>query len=208
MNFALGSIVYREVNIHHHRSMMALAHEVGPGFSNTIVADTLVSRARSELASWFLRTTADVLLSIDSDIEFTAGDALKVAREAYELGVVGGTYPMRGRADSPQKGAHLLTEEGRHQDHLLEADYLPGGFMAVRKDVFAKIVEESTLPWCQSNASPKHGMYPFYLPLVDDGLYLSEDWSFCKRVREAGFTCWLDPEVRLTHHMTVGYTLD
>ncbi len=206
VRLALGNIVYRDVNIHHHMAMMGLGQLVaaqGEYLSRTVVGDTLVSRGRSELASWFLRTDADVLLSIDSDIEFNPQDALDLAAQADEFGLVGAPYKMRDgkmSAGSPVRGLEPLRAE---------VDYLAGGFMAVHRRVFEALVP--TLQLCHEGRGER-AFYPFYLPMIKEingsHIYLSEDWAFCERAREAGFQPILDPSIRLIHHGDKGYEME
>ncbi len=50
---------------------------------------------------------------------------------------------------------------------------------------------------------------PYTMPWKEDGhIYLSEDWAFCQRARDAGFDCWLDPSIRLGHMGQTMYTLE
>jgi hypothetical protein len=38
-----------------------------------------------------------------------------------------------------------------------------------------------------------------YHPYIDNGLYLSEDYAFCRRWQNLGGEVWMDPQVKLNH---------
>lgn len=43
---------------------------------------------------------------------------------------------------------------------------------------------------------------------VKDGALFSEDYVFCRKLREAGYKIWLDTEIDLIHHGCLGYVGD
>src|SRR3990167_3346871 len=100
MRIYYGEICYNSVNPAHHDAVIGFALEaarrgivVDRGVVN---GDALVSRSRSIVASSFLRSKADVLLTIDSDIWFRPGDAIKLCEEALEFDFIAGLYLTRG----------------------------------------------------------------------------------------------------------------
>jgi hypothetical protein len=173
--------------------------------------DGLISRARSRLASIFLRTGDDVLLSIDSDIGFKAADALKVCREAVERSaLVGGMYLTRS---SPSQPALPLPADQPvtfgPDAELVAVDWLVTGFLAIPLPVVVRLSE--TMPLCDTDAGSL-AFYPMFQPVVGeiDGqtVYLSEDFAFVKRARDAGFGALLDPSVHLVHYGHSAFALD
>jgi hypothetical protein len=45
----------------------------------------------------------------------------------------------------------------------------------------------------------------FDTTIDEDGRYLSEDYTFCRRWQKMGGTIWLDPEIVLDHFGTIVY---
>lgn len=218
MKIYMGGVVYRSFEAGHHNSMLRLQdyakrsgdtlyHEVHRG-------DALVSRARSRSASRFLRSDCEVMLSIDSDIEFDPKEALSLCHKAAVKGApVGALYMTRNLATQP---ALLLPDKEVAfipGASLEEVPFLSTGFMAVPKQVFAVLAE--SLPHCHQNWRDGEGrdlsFWPFYMPYVipwpgDEYMYLSEDWAFCQRAKDAGSKMWLDPGVSLKHWGDYAYT--
>ena len=181
----------------------------------TIPGDALISRSRSILGSVFLRSQCDVLLSVDSDIYFDPGQAVEMVERCYRgKDVIAGLYLTRSIQSQP--AAMLPPHPVTFQPNAspVEAPFVSTGFMATRHSVFAKLAKD--LPLCHvgwENGGMKTSFYPFYQPYVipwpgDENMYLSEDWAFCQRARDAGFKIWLDPTVRLGHLGQVMFTLE
>ena len=218
MKVYLGGAVWRTEEAAHSQCMRQLWRELdrrGIEFvDGTVVGDALISRARSIIASAFLRSDADVLLSIDSDIWFRAQDAISLCEKAQERGIVAALYMTRGLNTQP---ALMLPNESVsfHADAgVVEAPFVSTGFIAVGRGVFQALSE--TLPLCHQGWTDRGvdtSFWPFYMPFVipwegDGHMYLSEDWAFCQRARDAGFQIWLDPSIRLGHMGQVMFTLE
>jgi len=214
----LGSVCYRQIEVGFHHQMTDLQRELDRrdiAFVDGIVSgDALISRSRSIVASSFLRSDCDVLLTIDSDIWFRAEDAIHLCEKALELGVVAALYMTRNLSTQP---ALMLPDEPvvfAADSEPVKAQFLSTGFMAVRKDVFAALKED--LPLCHQGWNDRGqdtSFWPFYMPYTipwegDGHMYLSEDWAFCQRAKDRGFTLWLDPSIRLGHSGTVMFTLE
>ena len=164
--------------------------------------DALISRARSIEATQFLRRTAsDVLLFVDDDIVFDPADAVKLTSACTtERPVIGAPYLVRS-------GRHLSSRlfegqeiECKDNAELVEVQHVATGFMAIHRSVLEKMKDTLTLCYPQEEALM---MWPFFHPMIWDNKnapeYLSEDWSFCERSRQLGFSVWLDPSIRLGH---------
>ncbi len=218
MKLFLGNAVWRTEEVGHAQSMRLLVRELdkrGIEFTDgTVVGDALISRARSIIGSAFLRSEADVLLSIDSDIWFRPQDAISLAEKAMEYDIVAAMYMTRSLQAQP---ALMLPDEPvvfAADQEPLEAPFVSTGFAAVNKRVFQKLSEE--LPLCHKGWADRGvdtSFWPFYMPFTipwegDGHMYLSEDWAFCQRAKEAGFKVWLDPSIRLGHLGQVMFTLE
>ena len=158
--------------------------------------------ARNVLANEFLRRTEfDTMVCIDSDIGFTRADLQNLIDTTEPI--VSGLYtdkcqpPMpfcRGN-DGMQIPLNEIPKEG-----MLKSRFMPGGFLKVEREVLQTIVDKKLV------ASYGNGMFHhFYNGRIALDNLLSEDYSFCELVREAGFQGWINCGVRLSHD---GRTLD
>ena len=219
MKLFLGSIVGRVEEVGFSQSMRLLWRELdrtGIEFTDgTVAGDAAVDRARSIVGSTFLRSDADVMVSIDSDIWFRAVDAIALAEKAQEYDIIGALYMTRKLNTQP--ALMLPAGEGISFDpdaKPVQAPFIAGGFTAVNRRVFEALAAE--LPLCHQGWSDRGAdtsFWPFYMPLVipsatEGYIYLSEDWAFCQRAKDAGFKVWLDTSIRLGHIGSYMYTLE
>lgn len=171
--------------------------------------DALISRVRSiAVSKWLREQDGDVFLMIDSDIVFIPQDAQRVVELAREKkGVACGAYPVRG-------GSHLacrqLIEEGQLPPPIsfgpekppVEIAYAGTGFFAAHRDVCEAIA--ATMPLCHANE--EYAFWPLFMPSLHPSPhdptvteYLSEDWAFCQRATDLGFTVWLETRALPIH---------
>ncbi len=212
MKLYIGSALYKSVS-HVYADRIAelrcelqargIAYEMG-----NAVGDALVSRSRSLVASAFLRSDCDVLLTLDDDIWYRPVDAIKLATECDQgRPLIGALYMTRKMDTQP---ALMLPQD---QAVVFEANakpvngipFLSTGFMAVHRRVFERLSQD--LPLCHEGWNDRGAttsFWPFYMPYVipwesEGHMYLSEDWAMCQRAKDAGFGLWLDPSIRLGH---------
>lgn len=207
MKVYVATIAWRSLHPTHVFSLIELLTRPGLLWG-PVCGDALVERSRGRAATDFLlRSDADVLVSIDTDIVFRPEDVLAIAKQAVERqAIVGGVYMTRGRAGGiptstlalDQRYDFALTDTPEVVDPV-PAKYVAGGFMAVPRVVFETLAKE--LPLCHQGIALEH--YPFYLPFVveEEGgpSLLSEDYALCERARMAGFPILVNPGVRLGH---------
>ena len=219
MKIYLGSVAWRQIEEGNSSSVGRLFLECDErGIEieeGCVVGDALVSRSRSLAASGFLRSDCDVMLSIDSDIWFRPEDAIELCEQALAgHDIIGALYMTRAVKTQP---AMMLPNEPltfAKGEKPVEAQYVSTGFTAVTRAPFEALAK--TLPHCHQNwkqAGEDTSFWPFYMPFVrewpDEGyIYLSEDWAFCDRARDAGFKMWVHPGIRVGHYGTYMYTLE
>lgn len=103
---------------------------------------------------------------------------------------------------------HLLHPDlGFALTDLVELSRLGTGMMLIRRDVLETL--RDTLPDIAFRPDPAerdaHGVDEHeaacFSPMIEAGTQalLSDDYAFCRRVRDAGFRIWLAPWVRTTH---------
>ncbi len=155
-----------------------------------------------------LHDQCESMLFIDSDIGFDPTDAIRLF--ALPEAVVSGVYPKKGKRELSCSFADEDEEVlfGPHAPGLYPLRYAATGFLRVRAHVLRTLIEELSLPLC--NTRWGRGFWPFFLPLcVPDGSgghhYLGEDWSFCYRLAQIGVTPMADTSIRLWHYGRYGY---
>ncbi|MFO0634061.1 MAG: hypothetical protein U0168_14540 [Nannocystaceae bacterium] len=159
-----------------------------------------IARGRSKLASAALDAGFEQLMWIDADVVFDP-DAVDRLR-AHGLPMVCGIYPAKAArrltcATLGEEPEFVFGEGGG----LVELRYAATGFLLTHRSVYERVREHHRLPTCTDG---DERLWPFFLSLVvptDDGshAYLSEDFSFSHRVREAGFQVMADTTIRLGH---------
>lgn len=181
-------------------------------------SESLIHRARDRAADYFIRNDYDKLLTIDSDIEWSYEDFRRVITSDKDI--IGGLYPLKAfpvvMNFNPQqdRGTELFkTHRGMDFDAfnefcakyadaegIAEIRHLATGFMCVKRRVFEKLRETSKSYFnFDSVTGERKGFIHFYESGVHQGTLESEDWSFCRRAREAGFSVFVDTRIKLTH---------
>ena len=188
--------------------------------------DALITRARNSVVAEFLRDEkASHLLFIDADIGFSPEAVFRLLEADRDM--VGGAYPVKtvnwqrvrpglDPAATLDYVAELL-EPGAPPpaDGFARARYVGTGFLLVRRSVFERMAAHyPEIKYRRSHASADSDIDPdclhAYFDCVIDratGLYLSEDFTFCKRWIDMGGELWVDLRSQLKHvgrHVFVG----
>ncbi len=171
-----------------------------------------VDLARSTLATEVVMDGYEETIWIDADIQFDPDDVDRI--RAHNLPFVVGLYVQKG----PKRFAGMFPEDiGKVKfgkgGALVPMDDVGMGFTYVRAEVYRAIkanmpeAERSVLGGYQGKM-----ITPYFLPLLRQkayGLtYLSEDYSFTARAKEAGFPPVADTTIRLEHIGRKKYTWD
>ncbi|MDE2030146.1 MAG: hypothetical protein KGI97_06240 [Alphaproteobacteria bacterium] len=189
--------------------------------------DSLITRSRNNLVATFLDTPAAThLMFIDADISFRAEDVHRMLK--FDHDVVAGMYPLKNfdwaqaRARiTPETPEDKLLEAGlhfvglpceekdrEHRDGFVTAIYAGTGFMLMRRSC----IERMTIAYPDTKYDVAHvypvpktrskNQYALFDCMIEPGtnIYLSEDFTFCRRWRQIGGKIWLDPRTQLTHH--------
>jgi len=158
--------------------------------------------ARNVLANEFMnRKDFDTLVFIDSDIGFTRQNLQDLIDTSEPF--VSGLYTDKCQPPMPfcrgEDGMQLPLDQIPQQG-MIKARFTPGGFLKVERSVFQAIIVQ--------NLTVSYGagkFYHYYNGRIALDNLLSEDYSFCELVREAGYQGWMHCGVRLSHD---GRTLD
>ncbi len=184
--------------------------------------ESLITRGRNILVSRFLDDPSTThLLFIDADIGF---DPTQVARMLeFDADVVAGMYPLKlndwnsglqhavnGEAleTAPLRyvGAPCQGEEAESRDGFVTATYAGTGFMLIRRQAFVPLTKAyAHLRYSAAHVAARPSQSPNQYALFDcmiepeTGVYLSEDYTFCRRWRDLGGKIWLDTQGALIH---------
>ena len=180
--------------------------------------ESLITRARNDLTFSFLQTPATHLMFIDADINFNAEDVFKMI--LHDKDIVTGAYPtktinwekMSNSKDTsmPALQANAIryasgaSNAPRTKEGLLEVTDGATGFMLIKRAVIEKMIkhypETRYIPEVYDDPS-QQGMpkYALFDTMIENGRYLSEDYTFCRRWQNMGGTVYVDPHVILDH---------
>ena len=176
-----------------------------------IACNGLLSRGRNELVKTFLdRTDAAWLLMLDTDhqLPVAAFDKVIAAAHDVERPVVSGLYFAAYPGDpypTPVPTIYRVADGGGHdpirdypRNSVIPVDAAGGGFLLIHRSAVEAIRESVDGPlrdWCwfADGATPH-------------GTWMSEDLTFCARLRAAGIPLHAHTGAVFPHHKT--YWLD
>jgi len=181
--------------------------------------ESLITRARCNMAHQFLQTDADYLFWIDSDIRFRAEDAVKMLEA--DVDVIGGIYPKKEINWQTVKKAALEGKEDLQKytgsfvvnllnndasltvpvDQPCEVSAIGTGFMLIKRDVFEKLKPHTEKYVSDMSHLAGEEIYGFYLDPIDpeSKRLLSEDYFFCHQWRKIGGKVHAAPWCNLGH---------
>lgn len=198
-----------KVNIQYAISLMetrALLSANNIIMTNRIAASgSLLVAERNRLIQNFWDSGATHMLCIDSDLGWPAQAVLAMLQADKDF--IAGLYPARG-GDKQFIFRPVENADGSlvNEKHLFKMLYIPAGFMLIKREVIAKMREKFPElyyePKDPRNKAEK--AYCFFDTEVYEGEFWGEDYTFCRRAREAGFDIWIDPLIQFDHDGTIG----
>jgi len=154
----------------------------------------------------------DRMIWVDSDNIITAQDIKRLIDHDVDICAAWYRQYSDGPIGDHNKAACGISEtiNGRHHSRaflvgemeslpvnekgLIEVDYAGMGLMVIKKGVF----EALTYPWFTGGV--KEWVDENGVEMAD---VITDDEGFCKRVKEAGFKVFVDPQVRISHQRMV-----
>ncbi len=189
-----------------------------------LFGDALIPRARQDLVAQFLETeNATHLLFIDADIGFEPDQVFRLLQ--FNADVAAGVYPAKV-INWPRVAAQAKAGLGRIESAALsyvvgaenpekievkggfaKVRYAGTGFMLVKKSVLLAMIEKyPRLKYSHQFSAKEVGkqrnfLFALFNCILDEetGVYLSEDFSFCRRWTDMGGEIWVDLQSRLDH---------
>jgi len=166
----------------------------------TVPNEALVIRSRNHLVWQFMQTQCTHLFFLDSDMGCKAHTILRLL--SHEKDLVAGVG-RRKQAGPPSYCANLIVPP--------KVDSATGLWGAVHVGTACMLISRN----CIERMLAAYGQLKYFdtqanryeVALFDtemrDGLFWSEDYTFCRRWRDIGGEIWVDPEIWLEH---VGFT--
>lgn len=152
--------------------------------------------AREAIANqFFLDRNFDVLVWIDSDIDFTREQYLELVESSEPL--VSGLYTARGMnlPHCKYDDGQLMPLNEIPESGMIKSRWLPGGFLKVHRCVFKAIVDQKLT----RTYGPDGILHEFYQRRFFATHPMSEDYAFADLAREAGVQGWLNCGLRVDH---------
>ena len=170
---------------------------------------SLITKARNALVADFLKTDADALLFVDSDVVVSPEAILRLMALSVGKDVTAGIYPRRG---SDRKFfVDMVTDEHNRlvldENGLLQINRIGTGFMMIQRHVIEGMIAKHP-EWAYYNNVDDRTDYALFDFCLRDGEYYGEDYTFCDRARADGYSIYLDPSISLPHVGTEEFTRD
>ena len=195
----------------------------------TLANESLITRARNELARMFLANDQYThLMFVDADICFEHDSIEKLYN--LDQDVVGALYPTKeinwnrvraavkhNRKDLSYYASNFVfnlplekdkTKIELEKNGLLEVRHVGTGFMMIKRKVFEKLLNHVP-EYRSSTLQDPSGQYikplvkQFFDTSIDEqGALLSEDYNFCELWRKHGGKVFVDLSIHLKH---IGY---
>lgn len=186
--------------------------------------DALITRGRSAIVARFLDNPATThLLFIDADITFSPELVIRMMQ--FDKDFVAGLYPAKiidwqqlanrfgqtgetlDEAGLAYVGDVCTGNERKDENGFATGVYAGTGFQLIKRKVFERMITAyPETKYKAAHAFPRssnasENLYALFDCMIDPetGVYLSEDYAFCRRWRAIGGEIWLDLTSKLVH---------
>lgn len=200
----------RDGTVHHQHMLSVIAtlklashkgikvdHFTAPGCS-------VLPRVRNRLVASALASKCDWIVFADDDVAWSAPDFFKLLSHGVDVVAAAPAKRHKRWDEAPDVAVKfpegnitgLKTPAGR----LWQVDGLATAFMAIRASVFEKLHDLTREYVCEAG-QPMRDWFWFDLRVIDGRVMdEGEDYNFCRKWREVGGACWVDPDIRLRHY--------
>lgn len=183
----------------------AQQHGVSIQMSN-VSGCSVVSRVRNIIVNEFLESEAEHLLMIDSDMTFNADDIFRMLAWSQTKPIVAGVGVARKKEkvyfsslDQDEDNNIIMDRMG-----LVKVKRVGTGFIMIQRKVF-EVMRDAHPEWKYMDQNTGKMLQSFFdFKSTPDG-YIGEDYVFCDRAHEHGFTAWVDPTIKLGHMGVMEY---
>jgi hypothetical protein len=177
-------------------------HRLKIPFDNMKIGnESLITRGRNTIISYFYEVKDYThLLFLDADMGIRGEDVIKLIQ--HNVDVIGAPVALKGYDQNGNKVYNVVNPRPCTKK-LYEVDKVGTAvFMLSRKAVNALISGSEKYEGNElSRGNLKiTTMYDVFKTCVEDGVYLSEDYYVCKRLRELGFKIHVDDTIITKHN--------
>lgn len=184
-------------------TLLLASHQIPVQFQ-IVTSGSLLEAERNRLVDAFLKSDCTHMLCLDSDLGWPPMAVLALLQKNEDF--IAGVYPSR--IDKSFTFRPSVEEDGKiitnDKKQLLKMEYIPAGFMLIKRCVFERIMEK----FPELKFTPKDGNQPsgfaFFLCELYDQEFWGEDYTFCRRARQSGTEIWVDPQIEFDHAGTRG----
>ena len=199
---------------------------------SVLVNESLITRGRNALVNQFMKTDADYLFFIDSDIQFYGDQVLPMIDADKDI--ICGIYPKKEInwqqvAKGVKNGEDVNNLKHYTGSWVLNlADYAGSvtvpvgdpleiwaggtGFMLIKRKVFEQLKDKTpsyindVVDLANANA-PRERITQYFTESIEPETerLLSEDYHFCRQWRLQGGKIYAAPWVQLSHHGTYAF---
>jgi hypothetical protein len=186
-------------------SLMPKAGQLGVAVTLGDVSNcSIITMARNTLVHEFMKTDATEMLFIDADVIATADDILRLMAQSSGKDITAGAYPRRAKdkmffADLYYDDKGDLEFDGS----LMRVKRVGTGFMMIQRHVIEKMIAAHPEWMYDFKGEQVCSLFDF---AIKDGNYVGEDYLFCDRAGEMGFTAHIDVDISLPHVGTEAFT--
>lgn len=201
----LATPAYGGVDPEYMMSVLRASRELSDRYDidvQLLKGESLITRARCTMFSWFLETEHDHLLFVDADIAFTPEHVVRLIeslypvaalpypkKETYWGNLVGAELKTPWDAYRLSHGAGVVLPDGYQNsigpDGFTRATYLSTGFMRISRWAAERInAFYPDLRYLAADGAMHSGV--FNTLITPEGQLLGEDYSFCQRWTDMG----------------------
>jgi GT2 family glycosyltransferase len=159
--------------------------------------EAIVQSARNKLLAMINKNIYDCVVFVDSDIAWNPSDLFKLVEDDRD--VVGATY--RKKQDQEDYVFNQIIKSVDH--YTFEVKSLGFGFLKLSKkalqnldSISEKYIDDGTI--CKN----------VFEVVVKDGQMYSEDVTVCNKLRDLGFSIYLDKKINLIHTGSINFLGD
>jgi hypothetical protein len=152
----------------------------------------IVSKARNLLVTQFIKSDCTHLLFVDADVNLTTSAVLKLINSSKGKDIVSGLYPSRVEGN----GIFLQVHEEQTETGLLRVMAVGTGFMLIARYVLQAMMDKRPE---LANKDGDQTHYALFDCALKDAKYIGEDYNFCHRAIENGFSIFVDQTNALGH---------
>jgi hypothetical protein len=160
--------------------------------------DTYVDRARNILVHRFYKSDRTDLIFIDSDMSWDLQGFYNLLNSPKEL--TAGVYPTKNKFDTFCASVKYDENHAPVQDietGLIEADWLPTGFMKITKSCIEKLYEEHKDEYFLVDDEKIVSLFECYVNKSHQRA--GEDVTFCLKWTALGNKCYIEPRINFSH---------